>query len=425
MAKRRVIIASVLIAFFLLPLGIINLQLVKAQVQGFTINEAGAVVPSTAPIQKVGDTYFLTSDISETITIQKSNIIFNGGENEISGVPIYGFQLDSVQNVTVENCVITDCAEGIELNNTSDVLVTNNTISNQASITLEAPSAAISIYDGVSNTIQENAFSDDSIGIGIVSFNRVPCTDNLVVANDFTGCYSVFLLYYSSNNTIYHNNFIDSGSFGLVDDMGYAYGIASVEIWDNGFPNGGNYWGYQTGKEIGTTGISDTPYIVNADENTYPQNVDWYPLVEPFNSAFLANYEQEILTPAVSVMSPSNETYSTTNISLSISIDKPFNWVGYSLDGQSNVTINGNTTIPDIAYGLHSITVYANSTFGIIGASETIEFSVVKPVSVVKPESAMSVIALLVPVTVIAVVIGLAVALLHLRRHRKTSYSKQ
>lgn len=431
MAKGRAIIAFSLILLCLTASSAVYLYQVKAQYQGnIMINSDGSVNPSSAPIKKVGNTYFLTSDIVSTITIQKSNFIFDGNGYRIIGnttyvengsttlgQPFYGFHLNYVQNVTIENVVITGIPEGIDLENTSNVMVTNVTISNQvSSMTVGYPSAAIAINDGVSNTIQKSTFSNDNIGIDLESFNHAPCFDNLIIANNFTDCNTVFLLYYSSNNTIYHNNFISSGSDGLVDDLGYAYGVASIEVWDDGFPAGGNYWGYQTGKEIGNMGISDTPYEVNALENTYPHNVDWYPLIKPFNSAFLSNYEQEVTPPNVSVSSPSNETYRMTNVSLAFSIDKPFNWVGYSLDEQSNVTLNGNTTISNIAYGSHSITVYSNSTFGVIGASKTIDFTVAKS----EPFTYMTV--SVVSAIVIAVVIGLAVALLYYRRrHRKTA----
>ena len=100
---------------------------------------------------------------------------------------------------------------------------------------------------------------------------------------------------------------------------------------------------YRLGKRNRTThGIAViAPYVLDS------QNIDRYPLIQPFNSSFLANYEQEIIPPKVSVTSPLNKTYSNSNISLAFSIDKPFNWIGYSLDGQSNVTINGNTTITE------------------------------------------------------------------------------
>jgi len=61
------------------------------------------------------------------------------------------------------------------------------------------------------------------------------------------------------------------------------------------------------------------------------RNQDRYPLMDPFNASFLANYEQEIVPPKVTVLSPLNKTYSDSNVSLVFLIDKPFNWVGYSL----------------------------------------------------------------------------------------------
>jgi hypothetical protein len=66
-------------------------------------------------------------------------------------------------------------------------------------------------------------------------------------------------------------------------------------------------------------------------------------------------------------------------VSLVFTVDKQVNWTGYSLDGEQNVTITGNTTIANMTNGLHSITVYANDTFGNVGASQTITFTIAKP----------------------------------------------
>jgi hypothetical protein len=46
-------------------------------------------------------------------------------------------------------------------------------------------------------------------------------------------------------------------------------------------------------------------------------------------------------------------------------------YVAYSLDGQTNMTLTGNTTLPELSFGSHSLTVYANDTVGLFGASET------------------------------------------------------
>src|SRR5208283_1604150 len=106
-----------------------------------------------------------------------------------------------------------------------------------------------------------------------------------------------------------------------------------------------------------------------------PQNKDLYPLLEPFNSTL---YALKTTPPTISVLSPVNQIYNDSSVSLVFTVDKTINWVGYSLDGQQNITIMGNTTIVNMTNGLHNVTVYANDTYGNIGAS-TISFTVAKP----------------------------------------------
>ena len=60
-------------------------------------------------------------------------------------------------------------------------------------------------------------------------------------------------------------------------------------------------------------------------------------------------------------------------------MDKSTSWLGYSLDGNDNVTIAGNTTLTNLSSGLHNVTVYAMDKNGNIGASETVTFSIAEP----------------------------------------------
>ena len=63
-------------------------------------------------------------------------------------------------------------------------------------------------------------------------------------------------------------------------------------------------------------------------------------------------------------------------MTLNFTVDKPLDWVGYSLDGKQNVTVTSNCTIPDLNDGAHSLVVYANSTYGGLGASEKVVFTI-------------------------------------------------
>jgi hypothetical protein len=83
--------------------------------------------------------------------------------------------------------------------------------------------------------------------------------------------------------------------------------------------------------------------------------------------------------PAVAIISPENKTYTSSNVSISFTVNKPALWMGFSLDGQETVTITDNTSIAGLANGLHNVTVYANDTFGNTGASQTIPFTIDQP----------------------------------------------
>jgi hypothetical protein len=83
-----------------------------------------------------------------------------------------------------------------------------------------------------------------------------------------------------------------------------------------------------------------------------------------------------ITPPEVSIISPVNKEYNTTNLSLIFAVDKPVNWTGYSLDGKENATIAGNTTLTGLSGGEHYLTVYANDSFDNTGASQAITFTI-------------------------------------------------
>lgn len=70
-----------------------------------------------------------------------------------------------------------------------------------------------------------------------------------------------------SSNKIYHNDFIDNTSPGFV--LG-----ENNNVWDDGYPSGGNYWSDYTGVDADGDGIGDTAYAVGGI-------IDRYPLMNP------------------------------------------------------------------------------------------------------------------------------------------------
>ena len=105
---------------------------------------------------------------------------------------------------------------------------------------------------------------------------------------------------------------------------------------------------------------------------------------------------------STSILSPLNKTYDISDVPLLFKVDKSVTQISYSLDGQDNVMVVGNTTLTGLSNGEHNVTVYATDEAGNTGASETITFSVEVPFPVA-PVAAASV------ATVAVVGVGLLV----------------
>jgi hypothetical protein len=86
-------------------------------------------------------------------------------------------------------------------------------------------------------------------------------------------------------------------------------------------------------------------------------------------------------SPIVLALSPQNQTYTATDISLIFAVNEPTSQITYALDGKDNITIAGNTTLTGLANGCHNLTIYARDEAGNIGASENMYFKVDAPLS--------------------------------------------
>ncbi len=165
----------------------------------------------------------------------------------------------------------------------------------------------------------------------------------------------------------------------------------------------------------------DTVYLIGGRTGIWGQITLEYPsgLNEQYTPAEYGtpdpSYLATITPPKISLLSiQANQTYENSTMALLFSIDKETSWIKYSLDGENNVTIAGNTTIPLLRNGLHNVTVYANDTYGNIGSS-TISFKVEKP-------SALSAL----PVSETAAIVVLIAAIassvtIYLKRRRNTA----
>jgi len=108
------------------------------------------------------------------------------------------------------------------------------------------------------------------------------------------------------------------------------------------------------------------------DRSTHIWIEYWYNMT----TTLTVNFTVDTTAPSVSVLSPENKTYDTTNVTLNFTVSEMVSQTSYVLNGGENMTIEGNTTLTGLSNGEHNVTVYATDLAGYIGASETIMFTV-------------------------------------------------
>ncbi|NWF86221.1 hypothetical protein HXY32_00145 [Candidatus Bathyarchaeota archaeon] len=80
--------------------------------------------------------------------------------------------------------------------------------------------------------------------------------------------------------------------------------------------------------------------------------------------------------PKVQIISPESKIYAADSVPLIFTLSGSASWIGYSLDGQENVTIAGNVTLTDLADEPHDVVVYARDICDFVGVSNKVYFGV-------------------------------------------------
>ena len=146
--------------------------------------------------------------------------------------------------------------------------------------------------------------------------------------------------------------------------------------------------------------VNDLIYVIGGCSHYYPDLFSWSagPTVIFYSTnEVYTPFGYGTVPPNVQVVSlVNNAMYYGAGVVLNFTLNKPASWVGYSLDGQDNVTVTGNVTLAGLSDGWHNVTVYAEDSLGNTGASETIVFNVASPfptvpVAVVSGASAIAI----------------------------------
>jgi parallel beta-helix repeat protein len=294
------------------------------------IRPNGDIDPPTVYIQRNQNSYVLTENIRGNIVIMGNNVVFdgNGHTYETSGT---GFRLSGQSNITIKylhisasengvhiisatNCTISDntitnCQKGIYLENNArynavihntlrnnekgidcygtgywnpefnvisgntvventwgmDITYSHKTTISGNNIT-DNKETGVFLYGSSENTIFQNYVSTNLEGMRFMDF----CSNNTSYENTVTNNQYGFYLWQSSNNKFYHNS--------LTENTNQIWSEGSGNIWDDGYPSGGNYWSdyrerYPNAIELDNSGKWNTPYVMKDN------NVDSFPLV--------------------------------------------------------------------------------------------------------------------------------------------------
>lgn len=237
------------------------------------------------PVRYVKDTVGFSLDGAETGQL----IVVNCTNMEISNISVSGGYkgIDVVycRHVEVRECNVSDNTySGVYIRRTENITVSRSRISGMTTLGVYS-SGFMKNATFSNNTITQN----ENCGMKLWYATQVDITGNIIVANGLPQHQYGIELYNCVRGNVTENHIADNYA-GMILSVGtvsfrvfhnnfvnntyQAWDVMS-NIWDDGYPSGGNYWDNYTGSDGDADGIGDSPYVIDSDSQ------DNYPLMEP------------------------------------------------------------------------------------------------------------------------------------------------
>ena len=308
-------------------------------VANYSVGDAGQVILVRCGNISV-ENLNLTVAVGGSVQLLETNNSIVSGNNILtaSNVPNLfstGIYLASSFNNSIGRNNITNNHEGIWLYSSFNNSICGNSLeNNDEGIALESSSR---------NNIGGNNIANSFFGVSLIESSF----KNSVSGNNITNNEHGIMLDSSSNNAIYHNN---------LNNTIQVYSLGSNNVWDDGYPSGGNYWSDYNGtdlysgpyqNETSNDGIGDVAYTIDAN------NTDRYPLMAPYGmSTFVVNLGGSTGPINVGVMT--NSTVTNVQVdevarTLSFNVSGPTGTSGYCRITLPNIIVqslwNGNYTV--------------------------------------------------------------------------------
>ena len=200
------------------------------------IRADGSIDPPTAPISTLDNiTYTLTGNITDSISVERSNITIDGdGFMLLGSSTLKGINMVGLTNVTIRNMNIRGFYTGVLLDSSSNCTVSHSNITGGWAPAVWMWDIGINVDRANYNTLSNNNVSNcfygiqfsNSSGNFVVNSSIEDCEVNIVfqdsphnnvIGNEIVNTFGIWLggilLLYSPNNTISGNIFTDSSIF--------------------------------------------------------------------------------------------------------------------------------------------------------------------------------------------------------------------
>jgi hypothetical protein len=191
-----------------------------------------------------------------------------------------------------------------------------------------------------------------------------------------------------NNNTIYRTNNITLtfnintqntsmkyllGAYFKADWMQDNVTVYKQNTYSPEFPES---WDYN--KNLGNISNGEHNIVITAwGGGFYAEGLTAYNF--DMTTISVINFTIDAPPPKVSILSPENKTYDSSDVALNFTINEKASLIRYSLDGQENSTLMENTTLTGLPNGIHNLKVYAWDDAGNLGVSGTVVFEIAKP----------------------------------------------
>jgi len=193
-------------------------------------------------------------------TVDEKPVYYWVNQRDRSVPPDAGYvALVNSTNIVAKDLYLTKNMQGVLIAYSNNISIQNVTVTNTFS-------GGISMWQSKNNTIKKNTIAQNLVGVFVRN---------------------------STANVFYHNNFIDNTK--QIESDG-----TSTNVWDHGYPSGGNYWTDYAGEDkksgfsqdiAGADGKGDTAFVINSN------NRDRYPLmgrITVFNAGTWNNVDYEV-----------------------------------------------------------------------------------------------------------------------------------